>query len=212
MKSALITRTKNSSAEIIKFLENRRFQVFCEPLFTVEKLSVEKISTPISAAIITSSNACLALENSGIAKETKIFTVGEKTAERLKQSGFQNIVLSPKNSADSLFDLLTRESGPIVYFRGSVISFDFAKKLENVREIHSYKTCEIENFSTDFRKIPYDQVLIFSKNSCEIFYKIITRNNLLEYFTNSQILCLSQQILERARDLGFKKLSKIEQF
>lgn len=212
MKSALVTRTKNSSAEIIKFLEDRGFHVFCEPLFTVEKLVAKKISTPFSAAIITSSNACLTLENSGVSKETKIFTVGEKTAQELKRCGFQNIILSPRNSAESLFDLVAEESGQILYFRGAMISFDFAAKLKNVEEILAYKTHEVANFSTDFKKIPYDQVLIFSKNSCEIFHKLITRHNLLEYFANSQILCLSQQILERAKELGFKKLSKIEQF
>ncbi len=205
MKNVLITRSPSASAEIAQLLANQEFQIFCEPLFTVEKLAVEKVFTPISAAIVTSLNACLALENSGISKKTKILTVGKKTAQELERIGFKNIILSPQNSAESLFDLAAQESGQILYFRGSVISFDFAAKLKNVRDILAYKTHEAENFSADFKKISYDEVLIFSKNSLEIFHKLITRHNLLEYFASSQILCLSDQILDCAKKFRFKK-------
>ncbi|MBM3579512.1 MAG: uroporphyrinogen-III synthase [Alphaproteobacteria bacterium] len=198
MKNILVTRLAPASRANAK--------IFYEPLFTVEQLVVERISEPISAAIVTSANACFALEESRIAKGTKIFTVGEKTAAKLRRTGFQNIILSPQNSAESLQDLIADEPGLILYFRGSTISFDFAKLFPNIRDVFVYKTHEIKNFSTYFQKIPYDEVLIFSKRSCEIFHQVITRNNLLEYFSNSQILCLSQKILERARELGFKKI------
>jgi uroporphyrinogen-III synthase len=206
MKNILITRSFIASAEIIRLLESQEFQIFCEPLFTVEKLAVEKISAPISAIIVTSINACFALDNSGIDRETKIFTTGKKTAQELRRIGFKNIILSPRNSAESLFDLVAQEPGQILYFRGSIISLDFAAKLENVRDILAYKTHEVENFSTDFKKIPYDEVLIFSKNSLKIFYKLIAKYNLLEYFASAQIVCLSEQILDLAKKFRFKKI------
>lgn len=209
MKNILITRSQDNSQELARLLGKKGFRVFFEPLFTVEKISAEevlqKISAPISAIIITSTNACFALQNSKIGKETKIFTVGPKTAAELRRVGFQNIIVSPRNSAESLLDLVAKESGQILYFRGSVISFDFAQKLKNVRDIIVYRTHEVENFSIDFKKITYDEVMIFSKNSCEIFHNLISRHNLLEYFSESQIICFSQQILEKARELGFKK-------
>lgn len=209
MKNILITRSQDNSQELARLLGKKGFRVFFEPLFTVEKISAEevlqKISAPISAIIITSANACFALQNSKIGKETKIFTVGPKTAAELRRVGFQNIIVSPRNSAESLLDLVAKESGQILYFRGSVISFDFAQKLKNVRDIIVYRTHEVENFSIDFKKITYDEVMIFSKNSCEIFHNLISRHNLLEYFSESQIICFSQQILEKARELGFKK-------
>lgn len=205
MKNILVTRAQSASAKIIHILQDSGSRVFFEPLFTVEKLPIKKISKPVCAVIVTSLNACDALLDSGIKKETKIFTVGKKTEQELSNRGFQNIILSPGNSAESLFDLITKESGQIIYFRGSIISFDFAARLRNVEEILAYKTHKITNFSTDFRRIFYDQVLVFSKNSLEIFHKLLVRHNLLEYFTNAQILCLSQQILERAKELGFHK-------
>ncbi len=210
MKNILVTRLEENSIELSNRLRTEGYQVFFEPLFTIEKLPtkkiIEEISRPISAVIITSGNAISALENSKIGKETKIFTVGTKTAKILERIGFQNVVVSPKNSAESLFDFIANEPGQILYLRGSVISFDFAQKLKNVREILTYKTHEVENFSANFAKIYYDEVMIFSKNSCEIFHKLISRHNLLEYFSNSKILCLSPQILEKAKNLGFKNL------
>lgn len=205
MKNLLITRSKSASRELLRAFDEKDCNFFFEPLFTIEKLPFEKISNEISAVIITSANACFALENSKIRKEIKIFTVGTKTADELKKIGFQNIVISPKNSAVSLFDLVAKESGPIVYFRGLDISFDFAAKLQNVSEVIVYKTHAIEKFSTDFKKIPYDEVIIFSKNSCEIFRELISRHNLLEYFSRSQIICPSDEILKKARELGFEK-------
>lgn len=204
MKNVLITRSAIVSTDVIQSLENGGFNVFCEPLFTVEKLPVQKISSPISAIIVTSLNACFALNE--IAKETKIFTVGKKTAQELERLGFQNIILSPRNSAESLFDLIAKETGRVLYLRGSVISFDFAAKLRNVEEILVYKTHEMENFSANFKHIPYDEVLIFSKNSLEIFSNLVTKHNLLEYFAGSRILCLSEQILDFAKKFPFKKL------
>lgn len=214
MKNILITRSAKTSAKLIQTLKGRGFNVFCEALFSVEKLTTGIVSTPVSAAIITSLNACSALEYSKIEKETKIFTVGKKTAEELRHLGFNNIILSPQNSAESLFDLVEKEKGKILYFRGSLISFDFAKKSKNIEEIRAYKTHEIEDFSAEFKKLLqeeiFDEVLIFSKNSLEIFHKLITKHNMLEYFTNSQMLCLSQQILKRAKELGFKKISTFQ--
>lgn len=205
MKNLLITRAESSSRQLLRTFDEEDCNFFFEPLFTVEKLPIEKISDEFSAAIITSANACFALEDSKIGKEIKIFTVGIKTADELKKLGFQNIVISPENSAASLFDLIAKESGKLLYFRGSEISFDFAKKLKNLREIIAYKTHAVENFSADFKKIPYDEVIIFSKNSCEIFCDLISRHNLLEYFSSSQIICPSDEILKKARELGFEK-------
>lgn len=210
MKNILITRSPNHCKKLVAKFSAQRFRVFCEPLFEVENITLEKITKPTAAVIITSSNAISALLDSALNKTTKIFTVGPNTATKLRKCGFENIVTSPNFSAESLFELVKEETGPILYFRGSIISFDFAAKLKNIHEIIAYKIHELEKFSPDFKKIPYDKVLIFSKNSCEIFNKLIRRHNLLEYFANAQILCPSQQILEKAKELGFNRVLKMD--
>lgn len=210
MKNVLITRQKERAHDLQKMLEDNGFVTFVEPLFTIERLKIEK-KVFAKAAIITSSNACSAIANSGLSSDIKIFTVGEKTAKSLQQSGFKNVIISPRNSAESLCDKLAGETGNILYFHGSIISFDFAKKFSNVKNILAYRTRAVENFSPELirfaQKNIFDQVLIFSQNSAEIFFALVSKYNLLEYFSDSQILCLSNKILHKCKSLGFKNVA-----
>jgi uroporphyrinogen-III synthase len=206
MKNILITRDETASAALLARLDAKNYRYFFEPLFSVKNLPIKKPEIDFSAIIITSANACFALQKIGANKEIKIFTVGKHTAKKLNRAGFNNVVISKNNSAESLLDSLILENGKFLYLRGLAISFDFKKHLKNVFEIIAYETIEIENFSAKFAKISYDEVYIFSQNSCRIFHQIISRNNLLEYFASAQILCLSPQIAEYAKNLGFAKI------
>lgn len=220
MKNVLVTRPKETADEITRLLESGGYNVFVEPLFFVEKLEVApKKSAEISAVIITSANACFALKTSGISKDVKIFAVGKKTAQKLREDGFNNIAVSPKNAAGPLKDLIIEthhdKSGLILYFHGSVTSLDFTAELKksgfNARDILAYKTTEHKNFSEDFlnfaAKNSFDEILIFSQNSAEIFFNLAKKHNLLEYFSNARILCLSEKILSCMKNFGFKNLS-----
>lgn len=215
MKNVLITRPKDRAQEVAHVFENNGFKVFIEPLFSVKKIDVAQIiPTQISAAIISSANACDAIINSDSPKNIKIFAVGKKTAQNLRESGFSNIILAPENSANSLKDLIIKtqdKSGLILNLQGSVISLDFKNELEKsnfkVQNILCYQTHEVENLSPQFlqfsQKNHFDQVLIFSQNSAKIFFKLATKHNLLEYFKSSQLLCLSDKILHDVKNFGF---------
>lgn len=210
MKTVLITRPHQQAKELAQFLENAKFRTFIEPLFAVEKLPISKISLPISAAIITSANACDAVINSNLSKNIKVFSVGKKTSQKLFEAGFKNIVFSGENSAESLQNLIAYEAGKILYFHGSVMSVNFAKKFKNVENIFAYKTHEMKNFSPELLQFSHQKsfhyILLFSQNSAEIFFKLAEKHNLLEYFKASQILVLSEKILIRAKEIGFKKV------
>ncbi|OFW86696.1 MAG: hypothetical protein A2794_04725 [Alphaproteobacteria bacterium RIFCSPHIGHO2_01_FULL_40_8] len=204
--NVLITRPKEQAKELTQIFENVGFKAFIEPLFSVKKLPVKKISMPVSAAIITSINACFALKEAGLKHDIKIFTVGKKTAQKLCEEGFKNVIISPQNSAQSLQNLVLEEKGDVLYFHGSVISFNF----KNVKKIHAYETHEIENFSTEFLAFVqenfFDEILIFSQNSATIFFKLAQRHNLLEYFPRAQILCISDNVADYMKRLGFTKV------
>ena len=83
------------------------------------------------------------------------------------------------------------------------------KKGFDIEDYVAYKACEIKNFCNDlinFIKInKFDEVLIFSKNSLEIFYKKCVQHNLIEYFNSSNIICMSSNIAKNAQKIGFKK-------
>lgn len=223
MSNVLLTRSSKNSRELIKALEREGFKVFSEPLFTVEEFSNLEVGKNISVAIITSQNACKALINSELSRDIKIFSVGKKTAEKLTAAGFGNIYVSLENSAESLKNLIVEKvdrASEIAYFHGSIITLDFAKELQEsgfkVQKILAYKTEEVADFSPEILKKcsneKFGRVLIFSKNSARIFFKLVVRHNMLEYFSDSQILCLSKKILDESKRLGFKKCATFSDF
>ena len=209
MKNILITRPQEQAVELADVFAKHGDFPFIEPLFEVEKIFPSLPSNNFSALVVTSINACQVLENSGFDRQIKIFTVGKITARKLRQMGFNNVILSPENSAKSLENLIAQEKGNILYLRGSKISFDFAKSFAAISEILVYKIHEKENFSAQLlnfaKKRRFDEVLLFSRNSAEIFFKLAIKHNLLEYFLEAQIFCLSENIRSRAEEFGFKK-------
>ncbi len=218
MKNILLTRPRKDSHELASFLEKDGFSPFIEPLFTVKKIAInKKPDSKTSAVIITSANACDAVIDFGFNKNIKIFSVGKKTAQKLFDANFTNIVTSPQNSAESLKDLIAQEKHEkILYFHGSVVTLDFSKELKNVEKILAYETFLTENFSPEFLKISqqktFNQVLLFSQNSAKTFFELATKHNLLEYFATSQILCLSDKILTCVKKFGFSNSTTFSDF
>ncbi|MBP7710107.1 MAG: uroporphyrinogen-III synthase [Rickettsiales bacterium] len=218
MKNILLTRPHKDSYELATLLEKDEFNTFIEPLFSVKKIAInQKADAKTSAVIITSANACDAVIDFGFNKNIKIFSVGKKTAQKLIDANFTNIVTSPRNSAESLKNLIAREKHEkILYFHGSVVTLDFSKELKNVEKILAYETFPAENFSPEFLQISqeqsFDQVLLFSQNSAQTFCKLAAKHNLLEYFATSQILCLSDKILACVKKFGFTNSSTFSDF
>lgn len=118
------------------------------------------------------------------------------------------MVFSTENSAQSLFNFVAKEKGKILYLRGEKISFDFARKLKNITEIIVYRLIENDSFSAEFlqfcRQKTFDEILFFSQNSVEIFFKLAKKHNLLEYFKCSKIVGLSDKILKKAAEFNFE--------
>lgn len=204
----LITRNRTDSAELVEFLEQQGLTCFCEPLFTVKKHRIPKILSPISAAIITSSNACFALAESGLVKNLPIFCVGKITAKKLSEFGFTNLRISAPENADSLLELVKsqcRKNDVIAYFHGSIITLDFKNELESqgfrVEKIPAYETREVKKFSVELKKFlaknSCDYVLIFSSNSAEIFLRLLKSDNPLASLTRLKLVCLSEKIRQK---------------
>ncbi len=220
MKNILITRSKNRSKKLKESLECLDFKVFIEPLFSIKKNFLEmdlleKEVSQISNILISSANAIYILQKLKIPKETPIYAVGSSTANKIKKLGYKNIFYPQKSSGQELYKIIINNLEPqkIHYFHGEKISFDFKKKLQKkgfeIKNFEIYKTREIKKFSKQLssfvEKNKFAEVLIFSQNSLEIFYKICLKHNLVEYFNCANIMCLSNKIAKYAQKIGFKK-------
>lgn len=217
-KTYLILRPEKDALKTAINLEGQGSRVVIEPIFSVEKLAVNISDTKPQALIITSANACDTIINSAITKDVAIFAVGLQTAQELAKSGYSNIFYAPENSAESLKNLIVKslnpQRGTILYFCGNSITLDFKLELEplgfTVTKIIAYKIHWNQNFSAEFlqktREEPIDFILFYSQNSVKKFYELAKNNNLLEYFGDSRLLCLSDKIAATAKKLGFKNL------
>jgi uroporphyrinogen-III synthase len=225
MQNVLVTRTENQSGELVQTLYNQGFSTFIEPLFTVEKIkATTKIQPTISTIIITSANAIYFLLDLNFPKDGKIFAVGKKTAQKLHENGFRNVVFPQENSAAALLELIKEthfdKNGLSLYLHGSIINLDFEQELKklnfNIVKFLAYKTSESTVFSSQLLEFSqqknFDYILFFSGEGVKTFFQLAKNHNLLEYFRQSQLLCLSERILSEVRKFNFENSATFNQF
>jgi len=223
MKNILITKSKNRSQDLAKYLTKNNYQIFYQSLFTIQKKipielnsSINLFQKPITI-ILSSANSIYILKKFNIPKASNIYVISHQTAKKLTKIGYKNIFYPKQLSGKDLFDFIIKKLPPceIFYFHGEKISFDFKLNLEKQGfKIHSfvvYKTSEIKYLSRsliyNIKKYNINDVLVFSLNSLEIFEKLIKKNNVLEYFISKNIICFSSKIAENAEKIGFKNIS-----
>ncbi len=223
MLTYLIIRAEDDARKTAGIFRNEGVETIVEPIFSVENLVVNVENKNPQALVITSSNACDAIINSGFALNIKIFAIGHRSAQKLLERGYNNIFYPEINSAEGLKNLiianLPTQQGEIIYFCGDFITLDFKLELEplgfTVVKILAYKVKWNENFSAEFLKKTQEKqidfILFYSKNSVKKFYELAKNNNLLEYFGNSRLLCLSDKIAATAKELGFKNLGNFNE-
>ncbi len=223
MPTVLILRAHKDGLQTAKELHSKGFKTIIEPIFNITLLQPEVQNLEPQAIVLTSAKACPAIINAQISKQTDIFAISHQTASELIASGYSNIFYPQKSSALNLQKLLLQKlkpsGGEILYFCSNDITIDFEQNLQrlgfNANKILAYKINWHKDFSSLFlQKINEQQinsVLIYSQNSVKNFYKLAKKNNLLEYFANSKILCLSNKIAIEAKKLGFKNIGNFSE-
>ena len=54
-----------------------------------------------------------------------------------------------------------------------------------------------------------NQTVIYSKNTLNIFHKLLSKHNLLKYCKEIKLLCLSKEIIDSSREIGFSQSENI---
>ncbi len=220
-KTFLLTRTQENCAKMAKTLDSKGFLAIIEPIFSVEILRPTLPKTTPQAIIITSANAALAAIFAGIPLDVKIFSIGKKSAKKLVEAGYRDIFYAKSATAlglrEKIVAKLKPENGNLFYFCGDSITLDFKSELEplgfKVDKILSYKINWHDNFSAEFlqktSKNPIDFVTFYSQNNAKHFYFLAKKHNLLEYFSTSTLLCLSEKIATELKNLGLQNKTQI---
>jgi len=223
----LITRDYENSLELSQNLQNKGFKSIIFPLFTIitKKFAIfDKIFLKFyqksKTILISSSNAIPYLEKLNFDRNIKIFAVGQKTADKLLKLNYKNIQIA-QNSAKSLLNLAYKKVNKtdlVIYLSGKIITQDLAKNLRKegykTKRIICYHTKEQKylpkNIIDKIKSGKINDVTIYSQNTLNIFYKLLSKYNLLEYCKIINLLCFGDKIIDCANKIGFTNSKNIQ--
>ena len=213
----VITRPKEDSLYLIESLIKLGHTVTHLPVIKIEKLETQKIDLlNYQAIIFTSSNAIRFMNIEKFNLKIKCFCVGKATELTAKQVGFVNTYTS-EGTVDSLIELIIRtlnnKSEKLLYLSSEFISKDLDKDLINagysVDRISNYTSLPIEEIEEKtlnfFKKNPPNAIFIYSSKSAKNLFKLINKYSLLNVVTQSNLMCISENVLSVLKQIKCKK-------
>ena len=216
----LLTRPQADAERTAAALRARGHEAIIAPLLDLEIVPDAELGAgPWTALLVTSANAVRAIaghkrrdELHGIA----VFTVGERSAQAMRDSGFRDVTSAAGNVTD-LAALVAARVAPaarLLYLAGEERSGDLAGMLRaenfNVDTALVYRAVLIETFprqAADAMASGIDGVLHFSRRSAEAYVNAARNARLLDAALNGPThICLSARIAEPLSGAGAAKL------
>ncbi len=128
-ESFLVTRPRFQSEEVAGKLREEGFEVIIESISDVEYLKYDEKEvgnikkSDVQAIFLTSFNASEAFLSFDFDKNVPIYAIGEKSAQKIKESGYKNVTFPEKSTVFDLERLFlqhnSNQTGQILYFCGN---------------------------------------------------------------------------------------------
>ena len=214
----LLTRPLEDCSDLIIKLKELGHTVSLLPLIKIKKMEYEEINfNNFSAIIFTSSNSIKHLNLDNINKTIKCFCVGSSTEKFARVSGFQNVIAADGN-VRALKELILqnhdKKDGKILYVSGELISFNLDKDLSNdgyeITRIINYSIEHNDEIRDDFieelKKNMPDVVYVYSENSSKSFLNIIKKNQLIDSWMNTNLMCIGEKTSSVLNEVKWKKI------
>ena len=214
----LLTRPLKDSHELILKFQKLGHEVSHLPLIKIEKKDYEKLNfADYRGIIFTSSNSVNFLDTKLIDKKINCFCVGSATEKNARQNGFQNVYAadgSVKNLKELILQNYNSSDGKLLYVSGEAISTNLDEELilegYYVKRIVNYVAKPIEKIDQIFidklkLKIP-QIVFIYSQNSAINFLNIIKNHQLVDLWTDTNLMCLGEKISTILNEIKWKKI------
>ena len=214
----LLTRPLDDCKELILRFKSLGHKVSHLPVIEIQNINHDKVNiNEFNGIIFTSSNAIKNLNTSNIDKKINCFCVGSSTEKVAKQNGFQNIFCAEgnvNNLKEVILQNFDKKSGKLLYVSGEIISSKLDKDLISegytVKRIINYSAIPIEEISEEFIKdlklsIP-DMVYIYSENSARNYLNLLKKYNLLDYWMNTNLMCLGEKASSVLNEIKWKKI------
>ncbi len=214
----LLTRQLQDSKDLIQKFKFNGFKVSNLPLLEINKFDYDEIKIYNHNAIVfTSSNAIKFLDLKNINKNILCFCVGSYTEKTARSNGFQNVFAADgnvRNLKELLQQNLSLKNNKILYVSGDIVSYPLDKELiaegYNVERLINYTIKHNENIDLSFLKslkkdIP-NLVYVYSENSAKSFLKLIKKYELVDYWMNTNLMCIGEKTSSVLNVIKWKKI------
>ena len=207
----LVTRPAADGQALAAELEARGHSVICAPVIDIAtKPDAAPDLTDVKGLAFTSANGVRAFQPfAAPARHLPAYGVGPQTAAALSAAGFSNVHIAG-GDVTSLARTITDDcpGGPVLHISGRDQAGDLAATLKaagcEARRAVLYEARAAKNLPPDvlaaLRDGALDGVLLYSKRSAEIFYRLAGAANLDASLP--QAFCLSAGVAEIARAAG----------
>ena len=214
----LLTRPLDDCKELILRFKSLGHKVSHLPVIKIQNVNYDKINiNEFDGIIFTSANAIKNLNTSDINKKINCFCVGSSTENIAKQNGFQNIFCAEgnvNNLKEVILQNFDNSSGNLLYVSGEIVSSNLDKDLISegykVRRIINYSVLPVEEIGEEFinnlkSSIP-DMVYVYSENSAKNYLNLLKKYNLLDYWMNTNLMCLGEKTSSVLNEIKWKKI------
>ena len=214
----LLTRPLDDCKELILRFKSLGHKVSHLPVIKIQNVNYDKVNiNEFSGIIFTSANAIKNLNTSDINKKINCFCVGSSTENVAKQNGFQNIFCAEgnvNNLKEVILQNFDNRSGNLLYVSGEIVSSNLDKDLISegykVRRIINYSVLPVEEIGEEFinnlkSSIP-DMVYVYSENSAKNYLNLLKKYNLLDYWMNTNLMCLGEKTSSVLNEIIWKKI------
>ena len=214
----LLTRPLDDCKELILRFKSLGHKVSHLQVIKIQNVNYDKINiNEFDGIIFTSANAIKNLNTSEINKKINCFCVGSSTENVAKQNGFQNIFCAEgnvNNLKEVILQNFDNRSGNLLYVSGEIVSSNLDKDLISegykVRRIINYSVLPVEEIGEEFinnlkSSIP-DMVYVYSENSAKNYLNLLKKYNLLDYWMNTNLMCLGEKTSSVLNEIKWKKI------
>ncbi|MGN6670474.1 MAG: uroporphyrinogen-III synthase [Candidatus Nucleicultricaceae bacterium] len=213
----LITRPLQQAEEFATELRCGGFpDVMLEPLLTIHPIEQAALNfDDVGGVIVTSQNAIFSLLKNAAPKNIKIFAVGAKTAQKLREEGYHNLHVGP-HAGEDLYPLIQEHlhdrNEKLLHPAGLFMKESLQRLLKdedyNYQAVPVYRADPISALSSVTEKALQNReieiITFFSPRTAEIFVKLtgamtIDRENIV-------VCCASEQIMQKVNYLPWKSV------
>ena len=214
----LLTRPLEDSKDLIVKFKSLGHSVSHLPVIEIKKIEHEELNySEYKGIIFTSANAVKNFNFKNIDKKIYCFCVGSVTEKFAKKNGYQNIY-SADGNVNNLKEIILQnyinKKDKLLYVSGEIISSNLDKDLisegYSVKRLINYSVKPVEIFEENFIKqlkssMP-EIVYVYSENSAKNFLSVIKKYELVDYWMNTNLMCIGEKTSAVLNELKWKKI------